>query len=201
MARRASRDRAVLVRHRSRRRAAVRERGRVVQCGRIELKCTGAFLQLRLPSGRKISYPHPRIIVDERGKLRVVFTDNAAGQFKDCRNGHGAYGGTWTENIVAGIARDLLAEAMLRIEAAGYPIVLHVHDEIVCRGADRLRQHGRIHRTDDRASRPGRRGCRSQPTPGRDRATANEEEERYRSVPADTRAPSQPQPKEVPWCC
>jgi DNA polymerase len=111
---------------------AVRERGRVVQCGRIELKSTGAFLQLQLPSGRKISYPQPRIIVDDYDKYRVVFADNAAGQFKDCRGGKGAYGGTWTENVVSGIARDLLAEAMLRVEAAGYPIVLHVHDELVC---------------------------------------------------------------------
>ena len=62
----------------------------------------------------------------------MVFADNAAGQFKDCRNGQGAYAGTWTENVVSGIARDLLADAILRVEAAGYPIVLHVHDELVC---------------------------------------------------------------------
>jgi DNA polymerase len=110
---------------------AVRERGQIVRCGRVDMKYIGAFLQLRLPSGRKLSYPQPRIIEDDRHEHRVVFTDNAAGQFTDCRHGHGAYGGTWTENIVSGIARDLLADAMLRIEAAGYEIVLHVHDELV----------------------------------------------------------------------
>jgi DNA polymerase bacteriophage-type len=110
--------------------AAVRERGRVIRCGLIAFKSTGAFLLLKLPSGRKLSYPQPRVVGDEQ-RQHVVFADNAAGQFKDCRNGQGAYGGLWVENIVSGIARDLLAEAMLRIEATGYPIVLHVHDEIV----------------------------------------------------------------------
>jgi DNA polymerase bacteriophage-type len=110
---------------------AVRERGRVVRCGPVAFKCDSAFLQLKLPSGRKLSYPQPRIIGDER-EQHVVFSDNGLGQFKPCRNGQGAYGGLWVENIVSGIARDLLAEAMQRVEAASYPIVLHVHDELVC---------------------------------------------------------------------
>jgi DNA polymerase bacteriophage-type len=109
---------------------AVQERGRVVRCGVVRFRCDGLFLQLTLPSGRKLSYPQPRVIGDER-EQHVVFADNAAGQFQDCRHGQGAYGGLWTENVVSGIARDLLADAMLRIEAAGYPIVLHVHDEVV----------------------------------------------------------------------
>lgn len=114
---------------------AVRERGRIVRCGPIAFKSAGSFLLLKLPSGRKISYPQPRAVGDEREQV-VVFADNAAGQFQDCRHGQGAYGGTWTENAVQAIARDLLADAMLRIEAAGFPIVLHVHDEIVCEVAE-----------------------------------------------------------------
>jgi DNA polymerase bacteriophage-type len=109
---------------------AMRDRSRVVCYGPVAFKSNGTFLQLKLPSGRKLSYPQPRIIGDER-EQHVLFSDNGLGQFKDCRFGQGAYGGLWTENIVSGIARDLLAEAMLRIEAAGYPIVLHVHDEVV----------------------------------------------------------------------
>ena len=111
---------------------AVRDRGRVVTCGPIAFRSNGAFLQLKLPSGRKISYPQPRIRAKDARHQYVIFSDNAEGQFKDCRYGAGAYGGLWVENIVSGIARDLLVEAMFRVEAAGYRIVLHVHDETVC---------------------------------------------------------------------
>jgi DNA polymerase len=115
---------------------AMQNPGEVVRCGKIDLKYTGAFLLIKLPSGRKLHYPQPRLIfVDGKNgapKPRVVFKDNSEGRFVDCRGGQGAYGGLWTENIISGLCRDLLASAMLRIEAAGYPIVLHVHDEIVC---------------------------------------------------------------------
>jgi DNA polymerase len=110
---------------------AVRERGTVIRCGRIAFKCEGAYLFLKLPSTRKLAYPFPRIEIEDLQHEVVVFKDNAAGQWRDCRNGNGAYGGLWTENVVSAISRDLLAAAMLRIEAAGYPIILHVHDEII----------------------------------------------------------------------
>jgi DNA polymerase len=53
---------------------AVRERGRVVRCGRVSFKCVGAFLFLKLPSGRKLAYPQPRIVGDERESMSCLPT-------------------------------------------------------------------------------------------------------------------------------
>jgi len=122
---------------------AVRERGRVVQCCRISFKCIGAFLQLKLPSGRKLSYPQPRIIGDER-EQSVLFADNSAA-FTDCRHGHGAYGGLWTENFVSAIARDLLAEAMAADRGRRLSDRTARARRDRGRGAGRLRQHRRIY--------------------------------------------------------
>ena len=87
---------------------AVRERGKIIKCGRILLKCAGMFLQIKLPSGRKLSYPYPRIETRDwldRQREVVLFKDASAGQWRDIRHGDGAYGGVWTENIVSGLCR------------------------------------------------------------------------------------------------
>jgi DNA polymerase len=112
-------------------RQAVRQREHVIRCGRLLVKCTGMFLFIKLPSGRKLAYPFPRIKVEGLEHEVVVFKDASSGQWRDCRGGDGAYGGLWTENVVSAISRDLLAAALTRIERAGYRIVLHVHDEAI----------------------------------------------------------------------
>jgi DNA polymerase len=109
---------------------AVHKPGTVRRCGRLAFEVVGDFLFMTLPSGRKIAYPFPRLVENDRGDLAVVYKDNQKGQWVDCRGGDGAYHGTWMENAVSGIARDLFAQAMPRLEAAGYPITIHVHDEI-----------------------------------------------------------------------
>jgi DNA polymerase len=83
-------------------------------------------LYLRLPSGRELAYPEARIEAGQYGD-QIVSKDNAIGKWRDVRGWHG----TSCENVVRAVSRDLLAAAMQRLEAAGYPIVLHVHDEIV----------------------------------------------------------------------
>ena len=111
--------------------AAIKQPSTAVTFKRFTLTYDGTFLRIVLPSGRALSYPFPRLETGKFGQPMAMFKDNAAGKFVDCRYGQGAYGGLWTENIVQAVSRDLLAAAMMRLEAAGYSIVLHVHDEVV----------------------------------------------------------------------
>lgn len=94
----------------------------------IAFKQIQDFLFLKLPSGRKIAYYKPKIVADVKGEsLSYEGTLQAS-------NGWGTnytWGGKLVENIVQAVARDCLAEAMFRLDAAGYKIVMHVHDEII----------------------------------------------------------------------
>jgi hypothetical protein len=115
---------------------AVRTPGTVHTVKGVSFECDADFLKLTLPSGRVVRYPFPRIEKNRFDEPCVMFKDTALGKWGDCNFGQGSYGGLWTENIVQAIARDLLAEAMRRLETSGYRLTLTVHDEIVCEVPD-----------------------------------------------------------------
>jgi DNA polymerase len=107
----------------------------------IRFVADAAWLLCRLPSGRVLTYPrpdvrpHPTPWGEERPALFAWGENSVTRQWEE----YSLYGGLLTENIVQAIARDLLADAMLRLDAAGEAIVLHAHDEIVCETPDPAR--------------------------------------------------------------
>jgi len=101
---------------------------RKVRVGRIAFEYKSGILFVELPSGRKLSYVKPRMALNKFGRNGLAYegiTENKKW------NRIETYGPKLVENIVQGTARDLLAEAMLRVEERGYPIVMHCHDEII----------------------------------------------------------------------
>lgn len=101
---------------------------------KISFLKSGSFLMCELPSKRKIYYPFPRVdpILTPYGQIKDTLTfmgeNTVTRQWERLKS----YGAKITENVTQAIARDLLVEAMFRLEEAGYPIVMHVHDEVVC---------------------------------------------------------------------
>ncbi len=96
--------------------------------GKIIFEYRSGILFITLPSGRKLSYVKPRMAVNKFGRDGLTY-EGISENKKWSRIE--TYGPKLVENIVQGTARDLLAEAMLRVEKKGYPIVMHCHDEIM----------------------------------------------------------------------
>lgn len=120
---------------------AVTSRGMVVSAaqGRVRYVADKAFLYCKLPSGGVIHYPSPsvgwktkKVIIDgdevEFNRITVSYWTTHNGQLVQ----NDLYGGAQCAHVVSGTARDILCVAMLRAEAAGYPLVLTVHDELLC---------------------------------------------------------------------
>ena len=85
----------------------------------------GPLLKLRLPNGRELSYVKPRIDDDSITYEGTIQSSGGWGRIE-------SYGPKLVENIVQATARDCLAVAIDRLERAGFPVVFHVHDEVIC---------------------------------------------------------------------
>lgn len=96
--------------------------------GRIGFQFSANTLWIVLPSGRRLAYIKPRLQPNRFGRMALTFEGLGANN-KWVRGE--TYSGKLTENITQATARDLLAEAMRRMERAGLDIVGHVHDEVI----------------------------------------------------------------------
>lgn len=106
-------------------------------------KVPGWWLKVELPSGRVLSYPGIGLSVEfevdeETGKKNKRVRIKYQGENQTTRQWgwQFTYGGKLAENIVQALCRDLLAWAMPVVEAAGYPIILSVHDELITETPD-----------------------------------------------------------------
>ncbi len=91
-------------------------------------------MMIQLPSGRCLSYPRPSVGVNRFGSESICYEGVSQTTKQWCQQE--TYGGKLVENIVQGIARDCLAVTILRLEEKGYPIVFHVHDEVIIEASE-----------------------------------------------------------------
>lgn len=125
---------------------AVERPGSKVNCGPLVFLKRGSFLFLRRPGGTPMAYPYPEVRdVPYFGKTKPALTfktvpdplkpakiiPEADGSVNMRWARISTYGGMLAENATQAVARDILANGMVNLDRAGWPIVLHVHDEIV----------------------------------------------------------------------
>jgi len=140
---------------------AVANPGEKISLPRVTFAKAGSFLFMRLPNGRCLSYPYPRLhrivritktengvvlarpiketdfaywrakgwTLDGDSKVGLVY--KAVDPFTKKFTEQFTYGGPLSENYTQGIARDVMMDAQVRLESAGYPTILSVHDELL----------------------------------------------------------------------
>lgn len=116
--------------------AAITEGGKH-SAGAPGRECTfvkqGSFLWCKLPSGRVLCYPYPKIAEREtpwgamKEAVHFMTVNGTTNKWEETSS----YGGFWAENVTQAVARDILAESLLRLSQRGGKVVMHCHDEIV----------------------------------------------------------------------
>jgi DNA polymerase len=121
--------------------AATKTPGRVVKCGKVQWCVVdhGLFkvLHCKLPSGRMLSYIDPLTVKRPTpwGSAKDALTFMGVDPYSKKWRRQDTYGGMIVENITQAVARDLMAEAMLRAhDGEDYDVVLSVHDELIAEG-------------------------------------------------------------------
>jgi len=109
--------------------AAMRNRGRPFNAGRVSYLYDGMHLWYSLPSGRVLCYPFARF--DEQGN--VTYAKASWKPAADATEWPRArlWKGLACENITQAVANDLLRYALRSLDGLGLPVILHAHDEIV----------------------------------------------------------------------
>lgn len=86
------------------------------------------ILFIELPSGRRLSYVKPRMGINRFGGESITYEGIGIGRKWERIE---SYGAKFVENIIQAISRDILAEAMIRLNEKGFKTVMHIHDEVV----------------------------------------------------------------------
>lgn len=110
-------------------RQAILNPGTPVRCRKVTMIRKGAWLRLRLPSGRNLQYAAPRV-------SGMTISYMGQNQFTRKWKRIDTYGGKFFEQMCQKLARDVMADNMRHIEDAGYDIILSVHDELLTESDD-----------------------------------------------------------------
>ena len=114
---------------------AVLHNGKTYTARKLAFRCDGPWLKMILPSGRFLCYPNPQ--VEGYGPKRKL-TYAGVNQYNRKWGRISTYGGKLFENACQAVARDVMGHNMPMIEAAGYEIVLTVHDDVITEAPDNV---------------------------------------------------------------